>query len=309
MYIFLQFTHWFTKFLIGFFLLLSCANSRNTTLLKKNQIQHITFPIESAHHQPFFRAKATNGIGSPIELKLLVDTGSNTSIINKKIFKTNAPEKILTIKSLNKKIEAKISEILVQFYYLDKIFDNSLFNTVDFNSSISFDVLLGNDWLSKYHVLIRFPDEISFIDKSVSIQSLVQGFEKLPFENYKNHILIPVSFGKDLSPKNFLFDTGSGMCYINQGEILNQKVHREVSYFDISGTKVPANTYKVDNFCLHKNLCMNDIELLEGKPLTSFLSNNYTKKISGLVGVNWLSEHIVLIDYDKKYLYIQKKLP
>lgn len=306
----------FTSILWIFFFSIYCSSNKYVKNINPNKVEFYLLDIELLHSQPCIKLLGGSSNSTRQKqsrwknLKFIIDTGSNISIIKKKIFHPNTKIKTFIIKSLSRQISIPYAKVFLNLKNTDlKSFaKNNTFYSMELNNQFKFDGLIGNDLLSKFFVIFDIPEKVMFIKKNPNFYFDFLGYEKIHIFFQKGHIFIPLRLNNS-HPQNFLFDTGSALSYINPENHKNLGLiqNRKIKYVDISGKIMQSHTYRAKKVCtIHNKMCSNDLELLSGTSLKNFIKLD-SIRIDGLLGLNWIKEYVIAIDYDKEVMYIKKK--
>ena len=234
-----------------------------------------------------------------------MDTGSNISLIRKNIFLPNGETKSFRLKSISGEIEEEFTEIGLNLFDEKRklISENFIFQSFNFNSKFTFDGILGNDALAKFDLFIELPDNVFLIKPS--IKKKLTEFRRIPFVLSDGHIILEAKIGS--FPCRLLLDTGAGISYLNQKKAveLNLKIGGKASFMDLRGELQETIYHLGENLCVDENLCQKKIELLSGISIEDFLSSN--GKLDGILGLNWIENYSILVDYQNLNLYIKQR--
>ncbi len=285
--------------------LLFCKTT-NSGFIQDSNLDHHDLEIKLTDLQPRIRLLVNHQ--KQIELKPLsfvLDTGSNISLIRKKIFSQIGTTKSFRLKSISGEIDEEFTELRLSLFDVKKklISENSSFQSFDFDSKFTFDGILGNDTLVKFDLFIELPDNV-FLIKPSTKKDLPE-FRKIPFVFSDGHIILDAKIGN--SPCRLLLDTGAGISYLNQRKAneLDLKIGGKASFMDLRGELQETIYHLGENLCVDENICQKKIELLSGNSIEDFLSDD--RKLDGILGLNWIENYSILIDYQNLNLYIKKR--
>ncbi|MCB1193325.1 MAG: aspartyl protease family protein [Leptospiraceae bacterium] len=243
-------------------------------------------------------------------LRLIIDTGSNISIIKKDKFQASSGKRTFTIKSLSRQLSIEYVEVILNLRHnkTKDMIEKKQFYSMELSDQFKFDGLIGNDVLSKFLVVFDLPEKIMFIKKNPNFQYGFLEYEKVDIIYGQGHIFLPLRLNNS-KKQIFIFDTGSAISYINPENLKNLGLvqNRKLKYVDISGKMLESHTYKAKTVCTpSKKLCSKNLEFLSGNSLKNFITIKEAK-IDGLLGLNWIKDYVIAIDYDSKMMYIKKK--
>jgi hypothetical protein len=298
--------HKVSKIYFFFLILLLFCKTSNSGFIRESDLIHHNLEINLSDIHP--RIEVLANTTKQVELKplrLVLDTGSNISLIRKNIFPTTGYSKSFRIKSITGEIEEESSEIKLDIYDQKNnlIRKNLNFHAMEFDKKFSFDGIIGNDILGKFDLFLEMPDSIYLINP-IPNKSLT-GFRKIPFEFSEGHIIISAVIQN--KPCKFILDTGAGISYMNQkkAQELELKIGGNASFMDLRGEIQETIYHLGENLCVDENLCQKKIELLSGNSIEDFLSDN--GKLDGILGLNWIENFSILVDYQNLILYIKKR--
>lgn len=287
------------------FLLITCRATNSEFIRSLN---HHEFEANQSNLlQPRIEILASHQQKDEIKkLNLVLDTGSNVSLIRQGLFPKSGEPVKFKIKSLSGEIDGEFSEQRLNLYDKEKkIIGSSVpFQSFNFDSKFTFDGILGNDVLSNYDIFLELPENVYLIQPHQS-QKRFSGFTKIPFTYVDGHILIQVKISN--KPCLLILDTGAGISYLNQSKAkeLNLKIGGKASFMDLRGELQDTIYHLAENLCVAENICQKKIELLSGNSIQDFLSRE--GNLDGILGMNWLENYSVLINYKNLELHIKKR--
>ncbi len=289
-----------------FLLLLLFCKTTNSGFIRDSDLIHHNLEINLTDIHPRIEVLANSTKQTELKpLKLVLDTGSNISLIRKNIFPITGYSKSFRIKSITGEIEEESSEIKLDMYDQKNnlIHKNLNFHAMEFDKKFSFDGIIGNDNLEKFDLFLEMPDSIFLINPIPNKK--LNGFRKVPFEFSEGHIIITAVLHN--SPCKFILDTGAGISYLNKKKALELelKIGGNASFIDLRGEIQETIYHLGENLCVDENLCQKKIELLSGNSIEDFLSDN--GKLDGILGLNWIENFSILVDYQNLILYIKKR--
>lgn len=290
--------------IIAIFLFLACRTTNSEF------IKHLP------HHE--FQANQSNLLQPRIEiftkfqqepikkLTFILDTGSNVSLIRNSLYKAVGESNKFKLKSISGEIEGDFGEVKLNLFDSSEriIGENISFHTFEFDSRFAFDGLIGNDVLSKFSLFLELPENVYIIQPNIKTKKF-EGFTKIPFHFADGHILVHALIENRLC--KLLLDTGAGISYLNQSKAaeLNLKRGGKASFIDLRGEEQNTFYHIGENLCVAENLCQKKIELLSGNSIQDFLSKE--GNLDGILGMNWVENYSILIDYQNLELYIKKR--
>ena len=292
--------------LIFFFTFLLFCKTTNSGFIQESNLIHHDLEIKLSDLQPRIRLLLNHRKQPELKtLSFVLDTGSNISLIRKNIFLPNGETKSFRLKSISGEINEEFSEVKLNLFDEKKnlISENFIFQSFDFSSKFTFDGILGNDALAKFDLFLEIPDSV-FLLKPFPKESLTQ-FQVIPFVLSEGHIILEAKIGE--FPCKLLLDTGAGISYLNSKKAneLNLKIGGKASFMDLRGELQETIYHLGENLCVAENICQKKIELLSGNSIEDFLSTN--GKIDGILGLNWIENYSILIDYQNLNLYIKQR--
>ncbi len=293
------------KYLFFLLLLLFCKTT-NSAFIQESNLEHHDLEIKLSDLQPRIKLLANQRKQPELKsLNFVLDTGSNISLIRKNIFLPNGKTKSFRLKSISGEIEEEFTEIGLNLFDEKRklISENFIFQSFNFNSKFTFDGILGNDALAKFDLFIELPDNVFLIKPS--IKKKLTEFRRIPFVLSDGHIILEAKIGS--FPCRLLLDTGAGISYLNQKKAveLNLKIGGKASFMDLRGELQETIYHLGENLCVDENLCQKKIELLSGISIEDFLSSN--GKLDGILGLNWIENYSILVDYQNLNLYIKQR--
>lgn len=268
-----------------------------------------SFPIKIRYSQSQIKlniqVKNTNTFYK--DLKFIIDTGSNISLLNGKFFKNSGNYKKIKMKSFHSEAEKYVSreEIILRNDEGEAIGENT-FYVYDFGPELDCDGILGNDLLSSYTIYLNIPERITFGSISEQQNFSFNEFFKIPILFEDGHVLLHTKMNDKMS--YLLFDTGAGISYMNSELVKTNSLKRarKIQVLDLSGKKEESYSYEIENLCVEEKICQKNIELLSGDFLKSF-SSPVRPQIDGILGMNWMERFILIVDYKNKALYLKRK--
>ncbi|MBK7055921.1 MAG: hypothetical protein IPH52_12875 [Leptospiraceae bacterium] len=296
------------KIYLFFLLLLLFCKTTNSAFIQESNLEHHNLEIKLSDLQPRIKLLANHRKQPDLKsLSFILDTGSNISLIRKNIFlpESNGETKSFRLKSLSGEMEEESTEMKLNLFDEKRnlISENFIFQSFNFNSKFTFDGILGNDALAKFDLFIELPDSVFLIKPS--FKKNLKEFKRIPFVLSEGHIILEVMIGK--FPCKLLLDTGAGISYLNQKKAveLNLKIGGKASFMDLRGELQETIYHLGENLCVAENLCQKKIELLSGISIEDFLSTN--GKLDGILGLNWIENYSILVDYQNLNLYIKQR--
>jgi hypothetical protein len=285
--------------------LLFCKTT-NSGFIRDSNLAHHDLEIKLSDLQPRIRLLVNNKKQAEMKsLNFVLDTGSNISLIRKNIFSGTGEVKSFRLKSISGEIEEEFTELKLNLFDVKKkiISENSSFQAFNFDSKFTFDGILGNDTLVKFDLFIELPDNVFLIKPSIN--KSLSDFRKIPFVFSDGHILLDAKIGN--APCRLLLDTGAGISYLNQKKAneLDLKIGGKASFMDLRGELQETIYHLGENLCVDENICQKKIELLSGNSIEDFLSTD--GKLDGILGLNWIENYSILIDYQNLNLYIKQR--
>ena len=243
------------------------------------------------------------------KLKFIIDTGSNASYLDEKFFKKDEAIKSYTKMTLPSK-KSLIQESYIQsfsLYHENKLvakdeffYSNSMLRKSDI------DGIIGLNILRKTIIFLEYPNYIGFLHRK---DPFITEFKK------ENHIRLPLNISQDAifinmnlkNPnfylENMIFDSGAGISVLKRSILLrtNSKEVGSITYVDLSNHKKSESTYLVNNLCTRTYHCVNNTKFIGVDFLQNF-EKTHNKKISGILGLNWIEKYKILIDNRQKII-------
>lgn len=288
--------------------LFTFCTSTNSSFLKDSKLDYYNLNIHPTGIQPVVFLYAKNTIEEQEEKKIsfVIDTGSNISLIRKDIFSPTKQRKVFRLKSISGESEKESFEVSLNLQDKNKniISEKTIFYSFDLDPKFTFDGIIGNDILAKFHLFLELPQSIAIIIPSHEKIDL-QGFRQIPIQFSEGHILLDIKIQK-INCK-FLLDTGAGISYLSskKTEELKLKIGGKASFIDLGGNIVETNYHTGENLCVDENICQKKIDLLSGSAIETFLIKE--DNLDGIIGQNWINQYSILIDYQHKNLYIRQR--
>lgn len=289
------------------FLFLFCYRDSNSEFIRNSNHTYYDTKIDVFELQPRIRLFVNNSEEKEKkELRFVLDTGSNVSLIRKNIFINKGEKKAFKLKSISGEMDQEFIILKLNLFddNLKLISENTAFHSFDFNPKFDFDGIIGNDILEKFDLFLELPENIYLIFPIPNKINLT-GFRKIPFVYSEGHIIINIKIGNQLC--KFLLDSGAGISYLNQVKAneLNLKIGGKASYMDISGELIESIYHIGENLCVDENMCQKKIELISGNSIENFITMN--GRLDGILGLNWIEKYSILIDFQNFSLYIKQR--
>ncbi len=304
----------YKKIGLTFFLLFfTQCNSTFSSFIKEKKYSGFLFSVSYVDMLPLIVVEAKQHSFKNSEFKrirLVIDTGSNVSMISEKTFadSANSPSRKMSIQSLSSTSEIEYSEKFLDFYQGEEmVFENKKMLSTKFPDFFRFDGIIGNDLLSEFDLILNFPQSIFLLRKHQSINLKEHGFYGVPLDFLRNYIVVDVYMNSS-EKRRFLLDTGSGVSYlaVKDGEKENFQIGDKVFFFDALGKILPSETRIAKSVCfISKMNCFKNAEFLTGS--NSFRLNAFKNgEMAGLIGMNWLLGQELIISYSEKKIYYRQ---
>jgi predicted aspartyl protease len=242
------------------------------------------------------------------QFNFLIDTGSNISLLNSVALASETKPQKYSVKSISKKQEVEYSKVHLDLRSSDRYLQTIEFYTQKFPDIFPFDGILGNDFLSKYTVVLNFPEYLALLENHSSKDITEDNFYVgVSFQFIYGHILIPVYIER----KNyqFIFDTGATFSSINPEDLPSTTIGnaKEFQFYDILGEVQTSKLYYIKGICiLTDTLCETQLQFASTHSIKDFFEKPGLPT-HGLIGMNWIKKYRIMIDYKQSLIYVHKK--
>lgn len=297
--------HYFRMFCI--LVLFFSTGCRNSFFIRSQNLDGIW--LNYINWTPVIELKAEpaeKGIAPPVYLKFLLDTGSNTTLLRKD-FIPGVEKQVYSSFTTHGRTELELHpfEVRLSSPEEQEIFKGKV-NLIKFEENLPFDGILGNDVLSHY-ILVLDHFYGAFLEKrQILKKNWIKEMKKIPLNpNAPRHLMVSALAGKNLERMDMLIDTGANHTYLGSetAEKLKLKLIDKKPYTDIRGAAQEGKIFRLENLCVEK-FCKKEYPVLSGSSLRGFLGEDGIP-VAGLIGYDWMREHVIAVDYLLHEVYIR----
>ncbi|MBM9501358.1 retropepsin-like domain-containing protein [Leptospira sp. 201903071] len=304
-----------TLFLFAF---LSCS-----LLPSKTQVNVVSGGMEII--LPFFEKQGFRFIQlslSPEEkpLRFLVDTGSRFSFLDEKFFNEQDSKRRIAVTYPGGKDDSYRKVRTIQLFSKShSVFKDLTVLSHSFAGNLELDGILGMDALYEKILILEYPTQIRFLESAGGefteamlspFPGLAQNTEPLRF--FSGHPVLEIEYGTQ-EKALLLMDTGADLSLLElpnpiPGFVEETSSSRPVQILNFQGKVLNVRTRFVRKLCiLATSNCVNDLEILPSGLPVDFAGVSTGVRIQGILGVNWLNEHRILLDMKRSLIGIVGK--
>ncbi len=259
------------------------------TSLNAIYFHYIPVQISSYNNLPYVAVNIENE-----EYFLLVDLGSKLTLsLAKNILEKNAGRipygTAKWIDNFGNSYEMPahiLSEVKIANIVINNIVANEEYNA----GQTPRDGVIGRSLLSRFNLLLDFSNSsILTTDDFCCLGVLgydLDKFIKVPFSGARNEIIFSIKI--DNVDKRFLLSTGCSISFINASFFKDQKFELEQFGLPIYST----SKFSIGDY----DFGLTDLHVMD------FFTMDI---IDAVLGMDFLKKHVVYVDFENKYLYIQ----
>lgn len=251
-------------------------------------------------------------------LRFLVDTGSRFSFLDERYFTELDSKKRISVSYPGGKDDSYRKTKTIQlFHNVFPIFKDITVYSHNFSGHLELDGIIGIDSLYDKIIILEYPTQIRFLeilDGKLSSISNLYGLERdaEPLRFVSGLPVLEVNYGTQ--DKSFLIlDTGAEPSVLElpnplPGIVEETFSSRSVSVLNFQGKVVNIRTKFVRKLCLiPTSICVEDLEILPSGLPVELSKSSSGIRIQGVLGVNWLNKHRILLDMKRSLIGIVGK--
>lgn len=245
-------------------------------------------------------------------LRFLVDTGSRFSFLDERFFTELDSKKRIVVSYPGGKDDSyrKIKTVQL-FHNVYPVFRDMTVYSHNFSGHLELDGIIGIDSLYDKILILEYPTQIRFLD--ILDGKLMPGFRDAePLRFVSGLPVLEVNYGTQ-DKSLLILDTGAEPSVLElpnplPGIVEETFSSRSVSVLNFQGKVVNIRTRFVRKLCLvPTSICVEDLEILpSGLPVELSKAANGIR-IQGVLGVNWLNKHRILLDMKRSLIGIVGK--
>ncbi|EMO53663.1 retropepsin-like aspartic protease [Leptospira noguchii] len=245
-------------------------------------------------------------------LRFLVDTGSRFSFLDERFFTELDSKKRIVVSYPGGKDDSyrKIKTVQL-FHNVYPIFRDMTVYSHNFSGHLELDGIIGIDSLYEKILILEYPTQIRFLE--ILDGKLMPGFRDAePLRFVSGLPVLEVNYGTQ-DKSLLILDTGAEPSVLElpnplPGIVEETFSSRSVSVLNFQGKVVNIRTRFVRKLCLvPTSICVEDLEILpSGLPVELSKAANGIR-IQGVLGVNWLNKHRILLDMKRSLIGIVGK--
>ncbi|WP_036042697.1 retropepsin-like aspartic protease [Leptospira alstonii] len=253
-------------------------------------------------------------------IRFLVDTGSRFSFLDERYFTENDSKRRIAVTYPGGKDDSyrRIRTVKL-FHNLDPIFKDITVYSHTFSGNLELDGIIGMDSLYDKIIILEYPNQIRFlqaadgklIESMISdLPGLMQNAEPLRF--FSGLPVLETSYGTN-DKALLILDTGAESSLLELPKPLPGFVEetfssRSVPVLNFQGKFMNIRTQFVRKLCLiQTSTCVENLEILPSGLPVDFSGTPTGVRIQGVLGVNWLNEHRILLDMKRSLIGIVGK--
>ncbi|AXX16418.1 retropepsin-like aspartic protease [Leptospira borgpetersenii] len=253
-------------------------------------------------------------------LRFLIDTGSRFSFLDERYFTERDPQRRIAVTYSGGKEDSyrKIRTVNL-FYQIDPIFKDITVYSHTFYGNLELDGIIGMDSLYDKIIILEYPTLIRFLryTERKFMESVVPDLYSLqrndkPLRFFSGLPVLETSYG----PKDkalLILDTGAESSLLELSKPLPGLVEetissRSVPVLNFQGKVVNIRTRFVRKLCLvSTSSCVENLEILPSGLPVDFSGAPTGIQVQGVLGVNWLSKHKILLNMKRSLIGIVEK--
>ncbi|EMY76447.1 putative lipoprotein [Leptospira weilii serovar Ranarum str. ICFT] len=253
-------------------------------------------------------------------IRFLVDTGSRFSFLDERYFTQHDPKRRIALTYPGGKDDSyrKIRTVKL-FHNTNPIFKDITVYSHSFSGNLELDGIIGMDSLYDKIIILEYPTQIRFLQVAdgKSIESMISGFPGLlrgaePLRFFSGLPVLETSYGTN-DKVLLILDTGAESSLLELPKPLPGFVEETFSsrlapVLNFQGKVMNIRTQFVRKLCLiQTSTCVENLEILPSGLPVDFSGAPTGVRIQGVLGVNWLNEHRILLDMKRSLIGIVGK--
>ena len=142
-----------------------------------------------------------------------------------------------------------------------------------------------------FNTLLHYQDNKNKVNINIDIS-----------ESLKKASLPVISLIIEGKKHNFMIDTGSDACFIDENAITLKKVIGHTTFHGADGVEKKAMVVSID--CEYNNICFNNVNFIlsDFKSAYESIHNESGIMLSGIIGNNFMQKYKCVLDYkDNKF--------
>ncbi|RHX93731.1 hypothetical protein DLM76_12035 [Leptospira yasudae] len=253
-------------------------------------------------------------------LRFLVDTGSRFSFLDEKYFSEQDTKRRIAVTYPGGKDDSirKIRTIRL-FHKSHPVFKEMTVHSHGFSGSLELDGIIGMDALYEKIIILEYPNQIRFLETAGGefAESMVSEFPGLtqntePLRFFSGHPVLEMNYSPD-EKALLLMDTGADLSLLElpkpvPGFVEETSSSRPVQILNFQGKVLNVRTRFIRKLCIvTTSICVENLEILPSGLPVDFSGVPTGVRIQGILGVNWLNEHRILLDMKRSLIGIVGK--
>ncbi|TGK31524.1 hypothetical protein EHQ12_02140 [Leptospira gomenensis] len=248
-------------------------------------------------------------------LRFLLDTGSRYSLLDERFFTQNHLKKKLNLVFTGGRDHSYRRTRTASLFDKSRIlFRDLTFYSNSFSGNLaSIDGILGVDALWNKTFILEYPDQIRFLETNSSTAEWKRQFSRIePLLFFSGLPVLQAEIGTG-EILNLILDSGAEISLLEIRQTVPGKVwksfwNRDAKVLNILGQIQEIKTLTVDRLCLLRaSDCVDNLEILSSGLPVEFAGTSTGVRIQGILGVNWLNEHRILLDMKRSLIGIVGK--
>lgn len=253
-------------------------------------------------------------------LRFLVDTGSRFSFLDEKFFSEQDTKRRIAVTYPGGKDDSYRRIRTVQLYHNSHaIFKDMTVHSHSFSGNLELDGIIGMDALYEKILILEYPTQIRFLETSGGefAESMIADFPGLaqntePLRFFSGHPVLEINYGTT-DKALLLMDTGADLSLLElpnplPGFVEETSSSRPVQILNFQGKVLNVRTRFVRKLCvIPTSICVDNLEILPSGLPVDFSGVPTGVRIQGILGVNWLNEHRILLDMKRSLIGIVGK--
>ncbi|EKR92809.1 putative lipoprotein [Leptospira santarosai str. CBC379] len=306
----------FFSFVVLFFL--SC--SPTTFGARVVLVYHPTDVVLPLNIKNGFRFVQLSFMPGQEPLRFLIDTGSRFSFLDERYFTERDPQKRIAVTYPGGKDDSyRKTRIVDLSYQTNTIFKGITVYSHNFSGNLELDGIIGMGSLYDKIIILEYPNVIRFL-KHVEgglEEAMVPGLSSLvrnakPLRFFSGLPVLETSYG----PKDkalLILDTGAESSLLELSKPLPGFVEetassRSVPVLNFQGKIMNVRTQFIRKLCLvSTSSCVENLEILPSGLPADFSGAPTGVRVQGVLGVNWLNEHKILLNMKRSFIGIVEK--
>ncbi|XDD49128.1 retropepsin-like aspartic protease [Leptospira sp. WS92.C1] len=253
-------------------------------------------------------------------LRFLVDTGSRFSFLDERYFSEQDSKRRIAVTYPGGKDDSYRRVRTIQLFSKShSIFKNLMVHSHTFSGNLELDGIIGMDALYEKIIILEYPNQIRFLESPNGefSETMLAGFPGLaqntePLQFFSGHPVLEMNFGTEERPI-LLMDTGADLSLLElqkpaPGFVDETWLSRPVQILNFQGKVLNVRTLFVRKLCVvATSNCVENLEILPSGLPVDFSGAASGVRIQGILGVNWLNEHRILLDMKRSLIGIVGK--